>query len=84
MIPRDREKERNLVGRRPVGRPVGRPPKSGSRKAGEQTAISVPVQVRDALNVYRRDLSEVLGIDLTVAQALKYLIKHATVPRVET
>ena len=41
--------------------------------------ISVPKEVRDELNVYRQSLSDSLGIDLTVAQALKYLIRHATV-----
>lgn len=80
MIPTNREKEINLVERRPVGRPR----KSGTRRAGEQTCVSVPKEVRDELNAYRRELSEVIGVDLTTPQTLKYLIKHATVPRVET
>ena len=58
----------------------GRPKLPGNpaeRRRTTQTNISIPKDVRDALNKYREDLSTELEVDLTVAQALKYLIQHA-------
>jgi hypothetical protein len=64
----------------------GRPKIPGAKKAAakrrkiEQTSISVPKEVRDGLNDYRTDLSAHLGVELTIAQALKYLISNAELP----
>jgi len=63
----------------------GRPRVEGSAAAAAKkrkatmTSVSVPVELRDALNDYREALSDKLGIDLTIAQSLKYLIKNAEV-----
>lgn len=49
-------------------------------RSEKYTAISVPKEARDALNVYRDELSEAIGVDLTITQTLKYLIKNAGLP----
>jgi hypothetical protein len=49
-----------------------------AKRRSTTTNISVPKEVRDALNDYRAELSKNMGIDLTVAQALKYLISNTT------
>lgn len=46
-----------------------------------KTSISIPKETRNAFNVYRKKLSEALGIELTITQTLKYLIDNANVPK---
>lgn len=51
-----------------------------AERSEKYTNICVPKEARDTLNVYRDELSEALGVELTVTQTLKYLIKNASVP----
>ncbi len=70
----------------PEKRKRGRPPLPAAVRAQrlaarseKYTNISVSKDVRAALNAYRDELSEVLGVDLTLTQALKYMINNSVV-----
>jgi len=57
-------------------RKPGRPKIPANEKI-KITNISVPKEVHEEFSEYRRQLSDQLGVELTVSQTVKYLIRNA-------